>query len=96
MEGGTKIALAVLGVGLLGLVAYAMIKKPAGEGGGIFAQIGGLWGGASSLTQDVTEKSVTAGRTLGGAVVDASGGLKRIVNDWTPDASDIPIIGRWL
>jgi hypothetical protein len=76
-----KLVLVLLGVAVVGFFAWAFWKsRQPGSTGGIWGTIGGLWSGASDLTQSVTEKSVAAGRTLGGAAMDAGysvgGGVK--------------------
>jgi hypothetical protein len=83
-------AVLILAAAAAALFGWALWKsRQPGSTGGVWGTIGGLWSGASSLTQDVTEKSVQAGRTLGGGVADASSGLKDIVDTWTPDLSDL-------
>jgi hypothetical protein len=85
---GTTILIAVLAaVGLLFLWAWNKSKQP-GSSGGIFDQFGSLWGGASNLTQNVTDKSMETGESLahgvGSIVKDISSTAKDVISDTMP------------
>jgi hypothetical protein len=60
--------------------AYVKSRKP-GSTGGVWGTIGGLWGGASSLTQNVTDKSVATGSSLGSGVAAGARGGSNLATD---------------
>lgn len=82
--------LLVIGAAVAGLLAWAYVKsKESGNSQGVFGTIKGLWGGASDLTQSVTEKSVGAATTLGGGVSAAARGAGGLVSDAAAGATGI-------
>jgi hypothetical protein len=91
--GGTILVLVVVAIAAAALYFIAkQLRAGGGEKGGMFSQISGGIRGAMGMSQEVTERSVQTGQTLvsgvGGIATTATGAIKTMAEDLTPDIGD--------
>jgi hypothetical protein len=94
VSSSAKTLLAVAAAAAVGLLVWAYYKsKSSGGSTGIWGTISGLWGGATNIATDGTNKAVAAGETVGGGVKDAANGVISIIDKAGSTATHILTLG---